>query len=64
MAIDWSAAAQAGATLIAAALGWGLSRWFERRPKLIAYYGHSSAFALSVPDKPPHFIHTHAVVVT
>lgn len=42
-------------------LGKYLDRWFTRRPKLISYLGHASAFALRGGD--PFQIHTHAIVV-
>jgi hypothetical protein len=38
-----------------------LDRWFTRKPKLISYIGHVSAFTLRTD--PPKAVYTHAVVV-
>lgn len=42
-------------------LGKYLDRWFSKRPKLISYLGHTSAFA--VRSNPPCTVHTHSIVV-
>src|SRR2546425_8413216 len=38
-----------------------LDRWFTRKPKLISYIGHVSAFTLRTD--PPKAVYTHAIVV-
>ncbi len=42
-------------------LGKYLDRWFTRKPKLISYIGHVSAFTLRTD--PPKPVYTHAIVV-
>ena len=42
-------------------LGKYLDRWLTKRPKLISYLGHASAFTLRGDN--PATVHTHAIVV-
>ncbi len=42
-------------------MGRYLDRWFTKRPKLIVWLGHSTAF--NVRSQPPVTVHTHAIVV-
>lgn len=61
MTIDWMLVATIAAPIIALFVGVALNRTFERRPKLITYYGHVSEFKLQDEHKTPVF--THSVVV-
>jgi hypothetical protein len=59
--IDWNIAATIAAPTIALFVGAALDRVIERRPKLIAYLAHTSAFRLAAP---PHTqVHTHSIVI-
>lgn len=68
MAINWDTVLKLVSGVLAALAGWALSRWSERRPRLIAYYGHASALRWPPPpghppDQPPPSVHTHSVVI-
>lgn len=64
MAITTDAALTAVATVVSGGIGWLLALASEKRPKLIAHYGHVSAFPLkNPPTDGPTGIHTHAVVI-
>lgn len=61
MKIDWMLVATVGAPVLALFVGAALNRLLERRPKLIAYFAHTSAFRLAGPN--PVQIHTHGIVI-
>ena len=61
MPFDVDLAVKIVVPLGALVLGKYLDRWFTKRPRLISYLGHTSAFALANP--PGGTIHTHAIVV-
>src|SRR5882724_10356946 len=60
--IDWMLAATIAAPILTLFIGIALDRILERKPKLIAYYGHASVFRLLVGNNPT-IIHAHSVVV-
>lgn len=61
MNIDWDIVIKIVVPLSTLVLGKYLDRWFTKRPKLIVWLGHSSAF--NVRSHPPVNVHTHAIVV-
>lgn len=61
MTVNWDTVIKIVVPLGTLVLGKYLDRWFTRRPKLIVWLGHSSAFNLRT--QPPMNIHTHAIVV-
>lgn len=62
--IEWNVVATIAAPIVALLLGVVLDRAFGYRPKLIMYFGHSSATRL-VPDPPaqPFSVHSHSLFV-
>lgn len=63
MDIDWNVAATIAAPIIALIAGIWLNRRFEKRPKLISYFGHVSSFNYTPSQGQPVRIHTHSVVL-
>ncbi|MGE3522438.1 MAG: hypothetical protein AB7I96_06210 [Candidatus Dadabacteria bacterium] len=61
MQINWSIFAVFLAPIATLLIGMWLQRIFERKPKLIAYYTHASAFAIKGDN--PGTIHTHGIVI-
>lgn len=61
MAVNWDVMTRIIVPLGTLVLGKYLDRWLARRPRLISYLGHTSAFG--VHSTPPVTIHTHAIVV-
>lgn len=61
MPIDWSVAATIAAPTIALFVGAAIDRFIERKPKLIAYFTHASAFNLTGDN--PVTVHTHGIVI-
>jgi hypothetical protein len=61
MKINWDLVVKIIVPLGTLVLGKYFDRWLSRRPKLISYLGHTSAF--NVHSTPPVTIHTHAIVV-
>jgi hypothetical protein len=61
MNINWDIIIKIIVPLGTLILGKYLDRWLSKRPKLIVYLGHSSAF--NVRSQPPITVHTHAIVV-
>ena len=61
MPLDLDLAAKISVPVLSLLLGKYLDRWITKRPKLISYLGHASAFTLR-GDKPGTF-HTHSIVV-
>ena len=61
MNIDWSIVATVATPILALFVGAALNRFIERRPKLLVYIAHTSAFRLAAP---PHGqVHTHSIVI-
>lgn len=62
--IDWTLLARIAGPVLGAAVGVVLSRAIERRPRLITYLGHTSAFNVTgQPGQQPIQVHTHSIVV-
>jgi hypothetical protein len=58
---DWMLVATLAAPVVALFVGAGLNRLIERRPNVVAYFAHSSAF--KVGGENPLRVHTHAMVI-
>ena len=65
MTIDWNVIAQIVGPVIGVLVGVALDRFVERRPRLIAYSTHASAFNLPGPPAGPPSVtvHTHGIVI-
>lgn len=63
MTLDWKTLAEIGGMIAAAVVGAWATRWFDRKPALISYFGHVGAFQTTPPNGQPIQVHTHAVVV-
>ena len=61
--IDWQIVTTIAAPIIALVLGAALNHLLQNRPKLVAHYGHVSAFHSQRGDAEPLNIHTHSVVI-
>ena len=61
MQINWDIVVKIIVPIGTLVLGKYLDRWFYRKPKLIYYLGHASAFALR--GNPPGTVHTHSIVL-
>ena len=61
MKIDWSVVATIASPIIALFVGAVLNRFIERKPRLIAYFTHATAFPLTGAN--PGTIHTHGIVI-
>lgn len=61
MNVNWDIVIRIVIPLGTLLLGKYLDRWLSKRPKLISYLGHTSAF--NVHSNPPVTVHTHAIVV-
>lgn len=61
MVIDWHLIARYAAPLLAVFVGIAISRWLERRPRLVMFLAHAAA--INVPSDPPMTVHTHSIVV-
>jgi len=62
MVVNWSIISAYIAPVIALFIGVVIDRIIERRPRLIAYFTHASAFTLP-RSSPPIVIHTHGIVI-
>ncbi len=66
MTIDWIGVSQIAGPILGAALGAVAHWWFTRGPRLVVYFGHTSAFTIrwgqSNPS-PPTTIHTHTLII-
>jgi hypothetical protein len=58
---DWTLFANVAWPVALLVIGALINRYFERRPKLITYYGHTSAFRLRTPEQSEVF--THSIVI-
>ncbi len=66
MTIDWIVVSQIAGPILAAALGAVAHRWFTRAPRLVVYFGHSSAFTIRWDPSNPNqqtTIHTHTLII-
>jgi hypothetical protein len=61
MRVDWEIVIKIAVPVITLLLGKYLDRWLAKRPRLVSYLGHASAFALRGNN--PGTVHTHAIVV-
>jgi hypothetical protein len=61
MQIDWNVVATIASPIIALFVGMLINRAIERKPRLIAYFTHASAFPLQTPT--PLTINTHGIVI-
>lgn len=62
MQINWNIVVQIATPFLTLFLGAFLNRLIERKPKIVSYIGHASAFQLN--DQNRTRIHTHSVVVS
>src|SRR5467141_3019968 len=65
MSIDWRLLGGIAKPIVLLVAGGSISRWMERRPRLITYYGHVSAHEVKGNEKgqTPLMIFTHDVIV-
>lgn len=63
MAVDWNAVATIASPVVGLVAGVFINRWFENRPKLIAYYGHIGSHVCRPEGQPQFPVHTHHVVL-
>lgn len=65
MNIDWVAVSQIASPIVAGSIVFMLTKYFNEREKLIAFYGHVASHALQskTEGQPDNYIHSHAVVV-
>lgn len=61
MSIDLSILTQIVVGVLLLFAGGWISRLFERRPRLVVFYGHVGQFRLQTSA--PNIVHTHAVVI-
>lgn len=62
--LDWRVIAQIAAPLISLFVGIAVSRYLERRPRLVHYFGHGSSFTLAGQNGAPGMlVHYHAIVL-
>ncbi len=65
MNIDWTIVSQIAVPLIICVVSIVLTKYFNEKEKLIAFYGHIASHALdsTIEDQPVTHIYTHAVVI-
>jgi hypothetical protein len=64
MVIDLSVLGRIVEAAVLVVLGIFINRWFERRPRLVAYYGHVGAFQLQPSGQyPGGGVNTHSIVI-
>lgn len=61
MNIDWTLVVKIAGPVETLVLGALINRYFERQPRLITYYGHTSAFRLRTLEQPE--VYTHSIVI-
>ena len=59
--INWDVALRIGVPILTLVIGAALTRYLERRPRLVAYYGQVSQFTMTTPSQA--VVNTHAVVI-
>lgn len=64
MTIDWNIAAMIASPIIALVVGAFLHHLLERRPRLLAFFGHVAAFTIRPGTENEVILHTHEIVVT
>ena len=62
MAIDWIMLSQIAGPIVGSIVGFGASRYFGERERLIAFYGHIASHSVATGDT-NNTINTHAVVI-
>ncbi|MBY0111742.1 MAG: hypothetical protein K2Y21_02885 [Phycisphaerales bacterium] len=65
MSIDWDSVSRVAIPFGTLVAGAAINRMIERRPKLLAYFGHISAHSVQPvqPDTDTIFVHTHSIVL-
>jgi hypothetical protein len=63
MTVDWHLFARFAAPIAAVFIGAALSRWWERRPRLISYLAHAIAVPVRPPEGEQFQVNTHSIVV-
>lgn len=63
MAMNWDLVVKIAVPLGTLVLGRWLDQIFSKKPKLVSFVGHVSAFTLQNANSPPTVVHTHAIVV-
>jgi hypothetical protein len=61
--MDWNLAREIAEPILLVFLTIWVTRLFEQRPRLIAFYGHVAAFRAVPPNGQPIFVNTHSVVL-
>ena len=61
--MNWNMLASFAAPLITAVIGFLLTKFFQNKAKLIAYYSYTSVHKVTPPNSTPLNVHTHAVVI-
>lgn len=61
MNIDWVLVATIAAPILTLFAGVALDRFLERKPRVVAYFSHTSVFR--VAGNPPFPVHTHGIVI-
>jgi hypothetical protein len=64
MVIDFSLFGRIAETLVTLVVGGFVSRFIERRPRVVVFYGHVGAFQLQPSGQyPGGGVHTHSIVI-
>jgi len=63
MAIEWDVVLAITVPIVTIVFGAWLNHLAERRPKLISYFGHLSAFNCTPANGQPFAVNTHSVVL-
>lgn len=61
--VDWHLVVDIAIPILTLFLGAWVKRWFEKRPNLVSYYGHVSAFKYTLPNGTQTDIYTHSVIL-
>ena len=61
--IDWKIVAGAAWSVALLFIGAWVSRLYEKRAKLISYFGHVSSFRTTPPGGTPLVVHAHSVII-
>lgn len=63
MGINWTIIAGIVIPLVAAVLGAAAARWWERRPRVIAYLAHATGCRVKPQEGEPFYVNVHTVVL-